>query len=91
MAEVMGLLADGPLRVAAFEREAPGLQGKKAAERAQQARLAGAVGPVTMSAEPSSASNESPSKSRRPPRSIANPTREGALNSLDKARLPRPG
>ncbi len=43
VAEVMGLLADGPLGVAAFEREAPGLQGKKAAERAQQARLAGAV------------------------------------------------
>src|SRR5271157_3239846 len=45
MAEVMGLLADGPLGVAALEGEASGLQGKKAAERPQQARFAGAVRP----------------------------------------------
>ena len=45
MAEIMRLLADRALRVAALERKAPGLQRKETAERPQQARLAGPVRP----------------------------------------------
>src|SRR5271166_4960641 len=44
MAEIMGLLTDGALGVAALEREAAGLNGKEATERAQESRFAGAVG-----------------------------------------------
>ncbi len=45
VAEIMGLFADGPLGVAALEREAPGLKGEKAAQRPEEARLAGPVRP----------------------------------------------
>ena len=44
VAEIMRLLAERSLRVAALEREAARLQRQEAEKRAQQARLAGAVG-----------------------------------------------
>ena len=71
VAEIMRLLADRALGVAAVQRKAAGFNRQEAGERSQQARFPRPVRARSRSAPSlAAASNESPDMTRRPPRSI---------------------
>ena len=70
VAEIVRLLADRALGVAALERKAAGLERQKAGKRAQEPRFPRAVRPGHDQGHARAATNESPAMSRRPPRSI---------------------